>query len=154
MNNFKDGEERGAWLPDAEYWVIGKETGSEGTPHLQGYVVFMDRYRLAQIKKYDTVCGRAHWEPQSAHSTPKQASDYCKKDGQFLEHGEWYLFVSDIDDPALQSSEESDSDSSYSSYEKEELECDETPSGNGRETPALKRTLTAQCHNMRDDGKP
>lgn len=126
LNNYKDGEERGAWLPDSEYWVIGKEVGTEGTPHLQGYVVFLDRYRLTQIQKHDPVCKRCHWEPQSAHSTPLQASDYCKKDGNFLEHGEWYLFVREIDDPNLQSSsEESGSDSSSSSYEREELEMDD-----------------------------
>ena len=147
MNNYKDGEERGAWLPDSEYWVIGQETGSEGTPHLQGYVVFMDRFRLAQIQKHDPVCKRCHWEPQSAHSTPKQASDYCKKDGTFLEHGEWYLFVRDCDDPSLQSSE-SESDTSSSSYEHEELDDDDS---GDRATP-LKRTLTASPHVMTCDG--
>jgi len=139
LNNPNENEERGAWLPDSEYWVIGSETGEEGTPHLQGYVVFMDRYRLTQIKKLNSVCGRAHWEPQSAHSTPKQAADYCKKDGNFLEHGEWYLFVSDYCDASLQSSE-SESESSCSSNELDEDDDDDIT--DGRTTP-LKRWLSA-----------
>jgi hypothetical protein len=138
LNNPNENEQRGAWLPDSEYWVIGREKGEEGTPHLQGYVVFMDRYRLTQIKKLNSVCGRCHWEPHSQHSTPKQASDYCKKDGDFLEHGEWYVFVSDYDDPSLQSSE-SESESSCSSDELDEQDDDDI---SGREIP-LKRTLSA-----------
>nr|QKV51062.1 putative replication associated protein [Crucivirus sp.]QKV51068.1 putative replication associated protein [Crucivirus sp.] len=91
LNNPLEFEHTGAWLPDCEYWVIGRETAPGGTPHLQGYCVFMDRYRMTEITKKNAVCKRCHWEPQTKFSTPKQASDYCKKDGHFLEHGEWYV---------------------------------------------------------------
>ena len=136
LNNPLPNEEKGAWLQDSEYWVIGKEVGESGTPHLQGYVVYMDRYRLKQIQDSHPVAKRCHWEPQSEFSTPKQASDYCKKEGDFLEHGEWYLFVHDIEDPDFDLHSSSDSNSSGSSYESEDDE----------DAKPLQRTKTASMH--------
>lgn len=124
LNNYNDGEQDGSWLPEAEYWVIGKEVGETGTPHLQGYVVFMDRYRLKQITDSHPVAKRCHWEPQSKFSTPNQAADYCKKEGSFLEHGEWYLFVHNIDDPDCDLLSSSSSEGS-SSYEESDVDIDE-----------------------------
>lgn len=125
LNNYNAGEEDGSWLQEAEYWIIGKEIGTEGTPHLQGYVVFMDRYRLKQITDSNPVAKRCHWEPQSKFSTPRQAADYCKKEGDFLEHGEWYLFVHDIEDPDYDMHSTSSSISCSSSYDEDELDGDE-----------------------------
>lgn len=68
---------------DANYYVIGKEVGENGTPHLQGYVYFKTKKRGSTLKK---INDRIHWEPM--YSTPKQASDYCKKDNNFVEFGE------------------------------------------------------------------
>ena len=125
LNNPLPNEEKGAWLPDCEYWCIGEEVGENGTPHLQGYCVFMDRYRLKQITDHHPTAKRCHWEVQVEFSTPKQASDYCKKDGKFLEMGEWYLHVHDITDPEFADCmSSSDSDSSAPDYEHEELDED------------------------------
>lgn len=68
---------------EIEYLVYGRETGEGGTPYLQGYVIFRERETLASAKT--KLSRRVHLEP--ARGTPVQASDYCKKDGDFTEHG-------------------------------------------------------------------
>jgi len=65
------------------YFVAGDEKGADGTPHVQGYLVLKEKLRLTALKK---LLPRAHLE--MSRGTPKQASDYCKKDGRFLEYGE------------------------------------------------------------------
>lgn len=64
------------------YMVCGEETGESGTPHLQGYLHLENAKSLSGMK---LIHPRAHWEP--ARGTPQEASDYCKKDGQFTERG-------------------------------------------------------------------
>jgi len=66
-----------------DYFVCGKETGTTGTPHLQGYVAFSNRKTLANAKLL--ICDRAHLEGMRGTST--QASLYCKKDGDYVEYG-------------------------------------------------------------------
>lgn len=66
------------------YGVYGREVGDGGTPHLQGYTVFARRVRLNQVKSY--LGSRIHAEV--ARGTATQASDYCKKGGDFDESGE------------------------------------------------------------------
>jgi hypothetical protein len=50
---------------------------------LQGFVVFVKKQSPLSLKR---LLMRAHWEV--ARGTSKEASDYCKKDGNFVEYGD------------------------------------------------------------------
>jgi len=68
----------------AQYIVNGFEEGGQNqTPHIQGFVYFACQKTFSRVKKF---LGKAHIEKMKG--TPQQASDYCKKDGNFQEHGE------------------------------------------------------------------
>lgn len=69
---------------DLSYAVCGSEVGENGVPHLQIYVVCNKKMRLTALRK---LMPRAHLEIM--RGTPKQASDYCKKDGYFWEEGDF-----------------------------------------------------------------
>lgn len=65
-----------------EYLIVGIEGRDKGTPHLQIYLCLKVKQRLTWLKKQIPRC---HWE--IARGTAKQASDYCKKEGEFYEMG-------------------------------------------------------------------
>lgn len=65
-----------------EYLVFGNEIGESGTPHLQGFIAFVARVRLTQLKQ--VVGTRGHFE---VAKFPEKAAEYCKKDGDFIEFG-------------------------------------------------------------------
>jgi len=72
------GEEEG------KYWIIGRETGESGTPHLQGYISLRRRRTFAYVS--GKLTSRAHIT--RAAGTARQNRRYCSKDGNFVEGGE------------------------------------------------------------------
>lgn len=84
LNNPSAAETQRVCSTQCTYIVVGREVGEAGTPHLQGYVQFAGQIRLAAVK-LALGCDRLHLEV--ARGTPAQASEYCKKDGDFTEAG-------------------------------------------------------------------
>ena len=68
-----------------KYLIIGKETcPSTNRKHWQGYVEFKNPYTLNSIKKLFKD-DKIHVEARKGSA--RQASDYCKKEGNFKEYG-------------------------------------------------------------------
>lgn len=67
----------------SRYAIYGKETGEEGTPHLQGYVSLKGTIRFNTLR---TLLPGCHIE--AAKGNEQQNYDYCSKDGDFKEFGE------------------------------------------------------------------
>jgi len=89
----------------ARYMVLGHEVCPETSrKHLQGYVAWENSRSLTKFQK-DIGLKRFHLEV--TRGTPLQASDYCKKDGKFWEHGtlpqqgertDWQRAVNDLNE--------------------------------------------------------
>lgn len=60
-------------------YVIGKEVGESGTPHLQGYVESSDKFR--PMEKFSKWRGKPHWE--KCKGDRDSNVQYCTKDGSF-----------------------------------------------------------------------
>lgn len=86
LNNYTDLEYehiKETLSSQCKYWIIGKEVGDSGTPHLQGYGSFRRRRYLRDVRH---LCGsRIHFEV--ARGSARQNRDYCSKDGNFEEGG-------------------------------------------------------------------
>lgn len=68
---------------ECKYLIIGKEVASTGTLHLQGYIYFENAKSFSKIQKL--LPTGSHIE--KTKGTPKQASDYCKKENNYVEYG-------------------------------------------------------------------
>jgi len=88
LNNYTTAEEESVAQalasPVFKYSIYARETGESGTPHLQGYVIFLTEKRLQNVKN---LLGTDRIHLEVSRGTPLQASEYCKKDGDFVEHG-------------------------------------------------------------------
>lgn len=88
LNNPTDDEEQKlveAYEQGAiEYLVFGRETGDEGTPHLQGYTVFESPIRFTTVKHR---LGSARFHIEVSRGSPAQNATYCKKEDDFEEFG-------------------------------------------------------------------
>lgn len=78
-----DADDPNNFLPDARYVVWQLEEGTQGTPHLQGYVVWTHPRNLNWVRRMN---GRAHWE--IARGDFKANHKYCTKEDGRLE-GPW-----------------------------------------------------------------
>lgn len=66
------------------YFIVGREVGEAGTPHLQGYFILKERSRISTLKT--TISSRAHFEAARGKGGANRA--YCSKDGDFIEEGD------------------------------------------------------------------
>lgn len=90
LNNYDDADlERISQLCQGtrvKYLVYGKEIApTTGTPHLQGFVSFFHSVRRTTLQRL--IAGNKLIHCDRTNGTPQQAADYCKKDGDFFEHG-------------------------------------------------------------------
>lgn len=85
LNNYSDADITVLYQlgQTVKYLVFGKEVGTSGTPHLQGFIVFHSNTRRNAAKLL--ISNRAHL--QVARGSAEQASLYCKKDNDFTEFG-------------------------------------------------------------------
>ena len=88
VNNYSPADERILELlatrdeTPVTYLIYGKETGSSGTPHLQGHVSYRTQTKFRTVK--DELPPGAHIEMVRLL---QRHIDYCKKDGSFTEYG-------------------------------------------------------------------
>lgn len=82
LNNYTEQELASIEEWEVDYLIYGKETGENGTDHLQGYVELGSPANLGTMKNKLT---RAHWE--TAKGNADQNITYCSKDGIVFERG-------------------------------------------------------------------
>ena len=90
INNYDDDiEQHLADISDngeeIRYAIIAREIGEQGTKHLQCFFIFRKPKRLRAVR--ELLSPRGHYE--LVRGTSEQARDYCKKDGDFDEHGDF-----------------------------------------------------------------
>ena len=83
LNNYTVGDSASLSDIEAVYHVWGYERSASGTPHVQGFIQFETPKALTAVKK---IIPRSKWEVMKG--SLEQASDYCKKDGDYVEKGE------------------------------------------------------------------
>ena len=78
----------------SDKWIIGKEIGENGTPHLQGYMHLKKKQRLTEMK---TKFGKEiHFE--IAKGDNQQNWIYCSKENNYTYGGNWKLGEMEIDE--------------------------------------------------------
>lgn len=83
FNNYPENFDPTVFDSHCKYYIIAREIGESGTPHLQCYLEFITQKSYTKIKKLFN--GNVHIEPRKG--TPQQAADYCKKDNLFVQFG-------------------------------------------------------------------
>lgn len=86
INNYTDEEYQGvlqSLRSTTKYFVIGKEVGDSGTPHLQGYCSFTISHSLSHVS--NLLSRRGHYEVAKGGGAHNRV--YCSKGGDFIEEG-------------------------------------------------------------------
>jgi hypothetical protein len=89
LNNYNDENQEdlrslGVNESVCSYLVFGREVGESGTPHLQGYVRFVVGCRPDRVKR---LLKSDRFFIELARGNAQQASEYCKKQGDYEEFG-------------------------------------------------------------------
>lgn len=79
-------------------YIVGKEVGENGTPHLQGYVEYKNPRSFSSMKKL--LSTRVHLE--KARGNTRQNYDYCSKDGDFITNMDFRTFRQKLKDKVLE----------------------------------------------------
>jgi len=73
-------------LSDKYFYIVGKEVGETGTPHLQGYIALKDeKKKFRPLPTFAVARGEGqavHFE--RAKGSGRQNYMYCSKDGDFI----------------------------------------------------------------------
>jgi len=83
LNNYTEDEVKAIDEIACRYCIYGKEVGAEGTPHLQGTIVFKSQLVFSSIKTL--LPERCHIE---ACKALPESIVYCKKENNFIERGD------------------------------------------------------------------
>ena len=78
------------YMNTKDFWIIGKEIGESGTPHLQ---IYFESKAPIKFKTIKNVCNRVHVE--KAKGNRRQNYNYCSKDEDF----ETNISESDLEKP-------------------------------------------------------
>jgi len=68
----------------SEKFILGKEVGESGTPHVQGYIYFKNPRDMKSVKK---VLKNERLHLEIAKGSTKQNLAYCSKDGDYISKG-------------------------------------------------------------------
>lgn len=83
LNNYTEEEEAKIQSLECRFVGYGRETGENGTPHLQGFIMFGNAKSFSACK--NLLGNRVHLE--KARGAPWQAWEYCLKDGDIFQKG-------------------------------------------------------------------
>jgi len=89
LNNYTDDEYSSiVSILDEKYeYVIGKEIGESGTPHLQGYIALKDKKKKFRMTAFENCCIRNDIKTMRcfrAKGSREHNLDYCSKDCSFI----------------------------------------------------------------------
>lgn len=72
-----------------KYYIVGREVGEQGTPHLQMYAEVTHKITIAGLKRKLVVLDPSLISVHIEHAIADAAQNiaYCSKDGNFYEHG-------------------------------------------------------------------